>query len=257
MAGVTKYGKPVGINAKFKVDLLVVGSVAVDPTTGARLGKGEGFAELEYGMLRHMGAIDDFTLIVTSVHDKQLVSDIPVEKLFVHDVPVDVICTPTQIIQTHTSIPKPEGIYWDKLSPQKLSQIKVLQELKKQIEKETGEEICIGADEPLPPLPERKVLKPYAENSGTTNPGLVIWSFDELVTPEELHAHLDKLGITAVKIDVFPESGPIPAMARVYLPGGEDINKLISLIDKTEIRGRNICCQIDKASERQSHRRRR
>jgi hypothetical protein len=27
---------------------------------------GQGFAELEYGMLRHMGAIDDSTLVVTS-----------------------------------------------------------------------------------------------------------------------------------------------------------------------------------------------
>ncbi|GLT67453.1 hypothetical protein SLA2020_397630 [Shorea laevis] len=87
---------------------------AVDPTTGARLGKGEGFAELEYGMLRYMGAIDDSTPVVTSVHDCQLVDDIPVEKLLIHDVPVDIICTPTQLIYTSTSIPKPQGIYWDK-----------------------------------------------------------------------------------------------------------------------------------------------
>ncbi|THG01787.1 hypothetical protein TEA_021513 [Camellia sinensis var. sinensis] len=31
-----------------------------------------------------------------SVHDQQLVDDIPVEKLLIHDVPVDIICTPTQ-----------------------------------------------------------------------------------------------------------------------------------------------------------------
>jgi 5-formyltetrahydrofolate cyclo-ligase len=37
------------------------------------------------------------------------VDDIPLEKLLIHDVPVDIICTPTQIIRTNTSIPKPQG----------------------------------------------------------------------------------------------------------------------------------------------------
>lgn len=39
--GVAKYGKPIGLDEKIKVDLIVIGSVAVDPRTGARLGKGE------------------------------------------------------------------------------------------------------------------------------------------------------------------------------------------------------------------------
>ncbi|XP_050269361.1 5-formyltetrahydrofolate cyclo-ligase-like protein COG0212 isoform X2 [Quercus robur] len=64
--GVAKYGRSIGLDEKIKVDLIVIGSVAVDPKTGARLGKGEGFAELEYGMLRYMGAIDDSTPVVTS-----------------------------------------------------------------------------------------------------------------------------------------------------------------------------------------------
>lgn len=107
----------------------------------------QGFAELEYGMLRYMGAIDDSTPVVTSgswnaaldlisyapfiytvailimlnycsfcslkthaVHDCQLVEDIPVEKLLIHDVPVDIICTPSQVIFTNTNIPKPQGL---------------------------------------------------------------------------------------------------------------------------------------------------
>ncbi|KAK2979633.1 hypothetical protein RJ640_020125, partial [Escallonia rubra] len=106
--GVAKYGRPIRLDEKIKVDIIVIGSVAVDPRTGARLGKGEGFAELEYGMLRYMGAIDDSTPVVTSVHDQQLVDDIPIEKLLIHDVPVDIICTPTQVIFTNTSIPKPQ-----------------------------------------------------------------------------------------------------------------------------------------------------
>lgn len=155
-AGVAKHGRLIGLDAKIKVDLIVIGSVAVDPRTGARLGKGEGFAELEYGMLRYMGAIDDSTLIVTSVHDKQLVEGIPVEKLLIHDVPVDVICTPTQIIHTNTTIRKPQGIYWDKLSPEKLGQIKILRELKKRIEEETGQPLPCGPSEKLPPTAGRR-----------------------------------------------------------------------------------------------------
>ncbi|KAL8515028.1 hypothetical protein ACS0TY_013931 [Phlomoides rotata] len=155
-AGVAKYGRPIGLEEKLKVDLIVIGSVAVDPKTGARLGKGEGFAELEYGMLRYMGAIDDSTPIVTSVHDEQLVDDIPIEKLLVHDVPVDIICTPTRVIFTNTFVPKPQGIYWDKLSPEKLGQIRVLRELKSKIERESGQKLPSGPSEKLPPTARRR-----------------------------------------------------------------------------------------------------
>ncbi|XP_060198627.1 5-formyltetrahydrofolate cyclo-ligase-like protein COG0212 [Lycium barbarum] len=155
-AGVAKYGRPIGLEEKIKVDLIVIGSVAVDPKTGARLGKGEGFAELEYGMLRYMGAIDDSTPVVTSVHDEQLVDDIPFDKLLIHDVPVDIICTPTRVIFTNTSIPKPQGIYWEKLSPEKLSQIRILRQLKSKIEQETGQKLPTGPSEKLPPTARRK-----------------------------------------------------------------------------------------------------
>jgi len=39
--GVAKHGRPIGLDEKIKVDLIVIGSVAVDLRTGARLGKGE------------------------------------------------------------------------------------------------------------------------------------------------------------------------------------------------------------------------
>ncbi|XWS24941.1 hypothetical protein CRYUN_Cryun27aG0027900 [Craigia yunnanensis] len=86
------------------------------------------------------------------VHDCQLVDDIPVEKLLVHDVPVDIICTPTQVIFTNTAIPKPQGIYWEKLSPEKLGQIRILRELKSRIERATGQKLPCGPSEKLPPL---------------------------------------------------------------------------------------------------------
>eukprot|EP01025_Chloroclados_australasicus_P027481 TRINITY_DN2724_c1_g1_i1.p1 TRINITY_DN2724_c1_g1~~TRINITY_DN2724_c1_g1_i1.p1 ORF type:complete len:385 (-),score=41.10 TRINITY_DN2724_c1_g1_i1:488-1642(-) len=154
-AGVQKYGVPVKLEDKLQVDLIVIGSVAVS-RTGARLGKGEGFAELEYGMLRWMGAIDDSTPVVTTIHDEQLVDDIDPIKLLEHDVPVDIIVTPTQVIYTNTKIPKPQGILWDKLSPQKLGQIRILQQLKRKIEEETGVKLPSGPDEELPPTASRQ-----------------------------------------------------------------------------------------------------
>lgn len=45
-----------------------------------------------------MGAIDDNTPVVTTIHDCQLLEeDIDPEKMLEHDVPVDIIVTPTQV----------------------------------------------------------------------------------------------------------------------------------------------------------------
>ena len=79
----------------------------------------------------------------------------PFGNLTPHDVPVDIIVTPTRIIRVSNRLPKPCGVMWDLLSPQKLSQIRVLQELKKRIEDESGETLPSGPDEVLPyhPLP--------------------------------------------------------------------------------------------------------
>ena len=40
---------------------------------GWRIGKGEGFADLEYAMMASMGAVDENTIIVTTVHDYQVI----------------------------------------------------------------------------------------------------------------------------------------------------------------------------------------
>merc|ERR1712023_319345 len=119
------------------------------------IGKGEGFAELEYGIMRWMGAISAHTLVVTTVHDLQLVDDIREEDMLEHDVPVDIIVTPTQVIHTGTQRAKPPGILWHKLSPQKLAQIKVLRDLKARMESDLGHDLPSGPDEVLPPVAKR------------------------------------------------------------------------------------------------------
>ena len=53
------------------MDLIVVGSVAVSEK-GYRVGKGEGFADMEWGMMATMGAVHSKTIVVTIVHDCQV-----------------------------------------------------------------------------------------------------------------------------------------------------------------------------------------
>jgi 5-formyltetrahydrofolate cyclo-ligase len=63
---------------------------------GLRIGKGEGFADLEWAMMCSMGAVNDSTVVVATCHDCQVL-DLP-EKLFgEHDLTVDYILTPTQV----------------------------------------------------------------------------------------------------------------------------------------------------------------
>ena len=51
---------------------------------GYRLGKGEGYADLEYAMMRDIGAVDENTVIITVVHDCQIL-DIPDDLMEEHD----------------------------------------------------------------------------------------------------------------------------------------------------------------------------
>lgn len=126
ISGAFTYSKTLALDSKFKVDLIVMGSVAVS-TNGARVGKGEGYAELEYATLKTIGAIDDNIPVATTVHDIQLVNDIPSED---HDVPVDIIITPSKVIRTKTKLAKPKGIIWEKVTNQMLAKMPILRELK-------------------------------------------------------------------------------------------------------------------------------
>ena len=128
ISGAYRWGIPVKPWDLPKIDLVIVGSVAVDKR-GIRLGKGEGYAELEWGILAECGKVDQNTPIITNVHDVQVIDEeIPYD---VYDLPVDIIVTPTRIIRTCPVKEKPRGIYWNLLPEKKLSEIPILQELKK------------------------------------------------------------------------------------------------------------------------------
>lgn len=108
------------------VDLIVEGSVTVN-AYGERLGKGEGYGELEFAILRELGLVDADVPIATTVHDLQVIDDrLPQDP---YDVPIDIIATPTRVIRVHGRGYRPSGMIWHMLSNEKLMSIPLLQEL--------------------------------------------------------------------------------------------------------------------------------
>lgn len=128
--GAFKYGKPADTGKIPKIDLIVAGSVAVSPD-GARIGKGGGYIEIEYGILRELNLVGEETPIATTVHDVQVVDGLPMED---HDFSVDVIVTPTRTVRVKERRHRPKGIIWKKITPEMLERMPVLTELKRKVD---------------------------------------------------------------------------------------------------------------------------
>ncbi|NXI74223.1 MTHSD protein, partial [Anseranas semipalmata] len=145
--GIKEYSVPVGLDGKARVDLVVVGSVAVSEK-GWRIGKGEGYADMEYAMMVSMGSVKEDTPVITIVHDCQVL-DIAEELLDDHDLTVDYILTPTRTIKTNCKRPKPKGIIWHKaiLNYEMLEKIPILKSLRYR-EKQTGKDVTLQDEHP-------------------------------------------------------------------------------------------------------------
>lgn len=78
--GIEHTGTRIDLDGEIHIDLLVVGSVAVSKD-GYRIGKGKGYADMEFALLKEMNAINEDTLIVTTVHDSQVIIDVMNRKL--------------------------------------------------------------------------------------------------------------------------------------------------------------------------------
>lgn len=125
--GAFRLGRPVSPEEMDPIDLIVAGSVAVTKQ-GGRVGKGGGYSDLKYAIGREVGIIDEKTPVVTTVHRLQVVSnDIEMK---IHDLPVDFIVTPEEMIVTRSRFPKPEGIYWEILEGEKFKSIPILTRLR-------------------------------------------------------------------------------------------------------------------------------
>lgn len=127
IGGAARLGEAVGPEALGRIDLVVAGSVAVN-RRGARVGKGGGYSDLEFALARAVGAVDERTPVLTTVHGLQVLSgDIPMTP---HDVPVDLIVTPERVIRTRPAFPRPSGIRWAELCPAQLAAMPVLRRLR-------------------------------------------------------------------------------------------------------------------------------
>ena len=121
---VESYAQQVAPGDVATIDLVVSGSVAVT-AAGARIGKGEGYSDLEYAILRELGLVDGETPVATTVHDSQVVDcEVAVES---HDVAMNLVVTPTETIRTGTDSAKPKGVFWDALSDERVAEIPVLE----------------------------------------------------------------------------------------------------------------------------------
>ncbi len=108
-----RYGRLVTAEQLPSLDLVITGALAVN-RQGAMLGRGGGRFDLEYGLLRHLGKIREYTPVVTTVHSVQVIDErIPMRA---HDVPVDFAVTPDNVIAAPSLYPRPRGVLWDLLS---------------------------------------------------------------------------------------------------------------------------------------------
>ena len=130
IAGASRSARRVAVAELEPVDLVVTGCVAVGED-GARLGKGGGFADLEFALAAAAGLIGPATLVVTTVHELQVrpAGEIPTAA---HDAPVDLVVTPERVIdcRPHRG-PRPTGgIRWAELTEEKIAAIPLLAALR-------------------------------------------------------------------------------------------------------------------------------
>ena len=133
VSNVADHASQVGPEAVGTLDLVVSGSVAVT-ADGARIGKGEGYSDLEYAVLCELGLVDSATPTLTTVHELQVLdgpdsavpgATVPVDA---HDVPMDYVVTPTRTVETGTPHPRPDGVDWAALSDERIAEMPVLAE---------------------------------------------------------------------------------------------------------------------------------
>jgi 5-formyltetrahydrofolate cyclo-ligase len=118
----TRVAPKIAVEDMRPVDMVVCGSVAVN-RDGARLGKGAGYSDIEVALLQEAGLIGPRTVIVTTVHDLQVVGETLPETE--HDFSVDLIITPGEVIECGPPR-RPGGLYWEHLTEDKIAAIPFL-----------------------------------------------------------------------------------------------------------------------------------
>jgi len=124
LSHIKSYGKEIPLTEIPSIDLMVVGSVAIH-SDGRRLGKGEGYADREYAIIRELG--NPPVPIVTTIHSTQLVSDdIPRDT---YDLTVDWIATEKGLTKTNSPYEKPIGVEWNHVTEGEMIEMPILKQL--------------------------------------------------------------------------------------------------------------------------------
>ena len=123
--------------------------------------------------------------------------------LSTHDVPVDIICTPTRVIRIDkdNQPPKPTGIYWNLLTEEKYKQIPVLREVKKWQGELTGSQIFVGQTNTITISPE---VRASAETGRSNHAGSGAKKDNNLRTNEK--------------------TSKLPSSAEINIPGLESLS---------------------------------
>jgi 5-formyltetrahydrofolate cyclo-ligase len=120
-----RFAQEVALEDLPELDAIVAGSVAVT-RDGRRCGKGEGYSDLEYAILRELGHPP--VPVATTVHAVQIVGGLPAEP---NDLPLVLIVTPEETIDVADPPPAPSGIDWRRLDEEDLEAMPVLAELRR------------------------------------------------------------------------------------------------------------------------------
>ncbi len=130
LSHIKSYGKEIHLSELPIIDLFFAGSVALHKD-GRRIGKGEGYADREYAIIRELG--NPPIPVIGTIHSAQLTDeDIPRDA---YDLTVDWIATEQELIKTNSPYPKPEGIQWDLVTNKELEEMPVLRQVREMTNK--------------------------------------------------------------------------------------------------------------------------
>jgi len=131
--GASRSARTVAVDELEPVDLVVTGCVAVDES-GARLGKGGGFSDLEFALAAEAGLIGPDTIVVTTVHQRQVLpaDTVPTTS---HDLHVDVVVTADAVMRCpRPRTWSPPQVWWDELTDEKIAAIPLLAQMRGSLE---------------------------------------------------------------------------------------------------------------------------
>ena len=123
LSSMPQWSQAVALDELPQLDAIVTGCVAVT-ARGKRAGKGAGYSDIEYAILRELGHKP--VPVATTVHEIQIVEDFPIET---NDLPLSLICTPMRTLRVASPLPAPMGIQWSRLTPEDIRGMPLLGDL--------------------------------------------------------------------------------------------------------------------------------